>query len=82
MDVAIRPLRADELDQAAAMLARAFLEDPGSLIVEPDASRRESATRILFRPVIRHGVVVGDVTAAVADDGAVVGIATWLPLAA
>jgi GNAT superfamily N-acetyltransferase len=79
MDVAIRPLRADELDQAAAMLARAFLEDPGSLIVEPDAGRRESAIRILFRPVVRHGLAVGEVTAAVAGNGAVLGIATWLP---
>jgi GNAT superfamily N-acetyltransferase len=79
MDVAIRPLRADELDQAAAMLARAFLDDPGSLIVEPDASRREAAILTLFRPVVRHGLAVGEVTAAVASDGAVMGIATWLP---
>jgi GNAT superfamily N-acetyltransferase len=79
VDVAIRPLRADELDQAAAMLARAFLEDPGALIVEPDAGRREAAILTLFRPVVRHGLAVGDVTAAVAGDGAVMGIATWLP---
>jgi GNAT superfamily N-acetyltransferase len=75
----IRPLRVDEIDQAASMLARAFFDDPGALIVEPDDDRRESAILALFPPVVRHALAVGDVTAAVDADGLVVGIATWLP---
>ena len=79
MTVEIRPLRVDEIDQAASMLARAFFDDPGTLIVEPDDDRREAAILALFPAVVRHALAVGDVTAAVDADGTVVGIATWLP---
>ncbi|HEY8633107.1 MAG TPA: GNAT family N-acetyltransferase [Candidatus Limnocylindrales bacterium] len=79
MTIEIRPLRVDEIDQAASMLARAFFDDPGTLIVEPDDDRREAAILALFPAVVRHALAVGDVTAAVDADGTVVGIATWLP---
>ena len=79
MTVQIRPLRVDEIDRAASMLARSFFDDPGAIIVEPDGDRREAAILALFPPVVRHALAVGDVTAAVDDDGTVVGIATWLP---
>jgi GNAT superfamily N-acetyltransferase len=77
--IEIRPLRVDEIDQAVSMLARAFFDDPGTLIVEPDDDRREAAILALFPAVVRHALAVGDVTAAVDADGTVVGIATWLP---
>jgi GNAT superfamily N-acetyltransferase len=77
-DVEIRPLRADEVDQAGGMLACAFRDDPGSLIIEPDPSKREPANRTLFPVIVRHAVAVGEVTAAIAD-GRILGIATWLP---
>lgn len=77
-DLEIRPLRADEVDQAAEMLARAFLEDPGSLIIEPDRSKREAANRTLFPVIVRHAVGAGEVTTAISG-GRVVGVATWLP---
>jgi GNAT superfamily N-acetyltransferase len=77
-DIEIRPLRAEEVDQAAGMLARAFRDDPGSIIIEPDPSKREAANRTLFSVIVRHAVAVGEVTAAIAD-GRILGIATWLP---
>lgn len=77
-DLEIRPLRADEVDQVSGMLARAFRDDPGSIIVEPDPSKREAANRALFPVIIRQAVAVGEVTAAIAG-GRILGIATWLP---
>jgi GNAT superfamily N-acetyltransferase len=77
-DLEFRPLRAEEVDGAAEMLARAFRDDPGSIIIEPDPSKREAANRTLFPVIVRHAVGVGEVTAAIAD-GRILGIATWLP---
>ncbi len=34
--LALRPLRADRLDAAAAMLARAFFDDPATPYLVPD----------------------------------------------
>ena len=75
----IRLLRLDEVGAAAEMLARAFHEDPGALIVEPDAARRGAATQALFAPVVRQAVPLGHVAAALEPSGRVVGVATFLP---
>jgi GNAT superfamily N-acetyltransferase len=75
----VRGLRADEVDAAVAMLARAFHDDPGALITEPDAGMRPAALRALFAPVVRWAVPFGHVAAAVDSEGAVVGIATFVP---
>jgi ribosomal protein S18 acetylase RimI-like enzyme len=77
-DIVIRPIEPEELDPAIAMLARAFHEDPGGLIVEPDAALRPAALRALFAPVVRQAIPFGHV--AVAErEGAIVGVATFLP---
>ena len=75
----IRPLRPDEVEAAVEVLARAFQDDPGTVIVEPDPTRRPQAIRALFAPVVRHGVGLGHVAAAARPDGTLVGVATFLP---
>src|SRR4051794_19283300 len=77
--IEIRRLRSDEVPAAVDVLARAFQEDPGAVIIEPDAARREAASRALFAPVIRHAVSLGHVAAAEDSAGRLVGIATFLP---
>lgn len=74
----IRPLEPAEVDDAVEMLSRAFHEDPGAVIVEPDPSRRPTATAALFAPVVRWAMPFGHVAAAVTD-GRVIGVATFVP---
>ena len=77
-DVVTRPIEPVELDPAIAMLARAFHDDPGGLIVEPDEELRPAALRALFAPVVRQAIPFGHV--AVAEHaGGIVGVATFLP---
>jgi ribosomal protein S18 acetylase RimI-like enzyme len=75
----IRPLRTSDLPAAVELLTRAFHEDPGALIIEPDAARRPAALRIMFAPVVRWAQAYGEVATAVAADGRIGGIATFVP---
>src|SRR5258705_4513262 len=77
--VAIRAIQAGDVDAATDTLARAFQDDPGALIVEPDASRRHEADRALFAPVVRFALPFGRVLVAASDDGRILGVATFLP---
>lgn len=77
--IEIRTLGADEVPAAVEMLARAFHDDPGALIIEPDPELRPAALRALFAPVVRQAVPLGHVAAAVDPDGRIVGVATFLP---
>ena len=45
-----QPILLDEsqVDMAARLLARAFMDDPGTAIVEPDPTRRFDVNRALF----------------------------------
>ena len=79
MDATIRALRLDEVEVAAALLGRAFLDDPGAMIVEPDPALRESAGRVLFAPVVRQAIPFGRVLAALSVEGELLGVATFLP---
>ena len=76
--IQIRRLEATEVGDAVEVLSRAFQEDPGAVIVEPDPSRRQGATTALFAPVVRWAMPFGHVSAAVAD-GQVIGVATFVP---
>jgi ribosomal protein S18 acetylase RimI-like enzyme len=78
VDIDVRPIEAADLDGAIAMLARAFHEDPGALIVEPDAVTRPAALKALFAPVVRQAIPFGQVAVAAQGD-AIVGVATFLP---
>jgi predicted N-acetyltransferase YhbS len=77
--VTIRPIRPADVEAAIEVVARAFHEDPGAVIIEPDPDRRHEAMRQLTGPVVRAAVPHDHVTVAVAPDGSVVGVATWLP---
>jgi GNAT superfamily N-acetyltransferase len=77
--VTIRQIRPEDIPGAIEVVARSFHEDPGALIVEPDAARRHEAMLHLTGPVVRAAVPHGHVTVAVAPDGSIVGVATWLP---
>jgi ribosomal protein S18 acetylase RimI-like enzyme len=78
-DVAIRAIQAGDVGAAADMLARAFQDDPGALIVEPDPTLRHEADRTLFAPVVRYAIPYGRVLVAATDDGRILGVATFLP---
>jgi GNAT superfamily N-acetyltransferase len=77
--VTIRRLGFDDVDAAVAVLSRAFLDDPGALIVEPDEALRGAAIRQLFAPVVRWAIPFGHVSGAFADDGSMLGVATFVP---
>jgi ribosomal protein S18 acetylase RimI-like enzyme len=78
-DVKIRGIEPADLDAVGSLLARAFMEDPGALIVEPDATLRAHAARMLFVPVVRQAMPLGRVLVAVSGDRGIVGVATFVP---
>jgi GNAT superfamily N-acetyltransferase len=78
MDTIIEPLRPDDLHAAVGTLSRAFQDDPGAVIVEPDPALRPAAMVALFAPVVRQALPFGHVAAARLD-GRIVGVATFLP---
>ena len=77
--IEIRAIRPGDVDAAAELLARAFHDDPGALIVEPDPTLRHEADRTLFAPVVRQAIPYGRVLVAASDDGRILGVATFLP---
>jgi ribosomal protein S18 acetylase RimI-like enzyme len=74
----IRPIGPDDIDPALDVLARAFNDDPGALIIEPDPALRPAALRALIAPVVRQAMPLGRVVVGSIGDR-VVGIATFLP---
>jgi len=70
----IERLKPGRLDEASAMLARAFHDDPAWVWVLPDEERRRRLLPWLFR--IGFDVTVADVWT---TTGPVIGAARWLP---
>jgi len=79
-DVAVRimPLEADRLDEAAALLTRAFADDPLFVYVQENSERRLRLMPHLFLPVLRACRRWGAVEGAVAAEGTLIGVACWL----
>jgi GNAT superfamily N-acetyltransferase len=77
--VVIRTLDLDDIGAASELLARAFQDDPGAVIVEPDDALRPAATRALFAPVLRWAIPLGHVAGAFGSDGELLGVATFVP---
>ena len=69
----VRPLRPDELQPAAAMLARAFADDPLTRLLSPDPARRDAKARWYFSAIARYGFAFGEVWTV----GNVDGVAIW-----
>jgi len=72
---AIVPLREDDLDAAAAALARAFQDDPLQTYVFPDPAERAARSPAHFAPLLRYGLQFGHV---LTTAGAPAGAAVWL----
>ncbi len=77
--VTIRRLDLDDVGPASELLSRAFQDDPGARIVEPDDAHRPFATRTLFAPVVRWAIPFGQVSGAFGTDGSMLGVATFVP---
>jgi len=77
--VTIRRLEPGDVDAASDLLSRAFFHDPGALIVEPDDELRLRTIRTLFAPVVRWAIPFGHVSGAFGSDGAMLGVATFVP---
>ncbi|MGI8551206.1 MAG: hypothetical protein ACR2PL_10555 [Dehalococcoidia bacterium] len=77
MERVIEPLSLEEsqIDQASRVLARAFYDDPMTLWVFPDESRRAEVLPGFFRIPVVHWRVFGQVQAT----AALAGFAIWQP---
>ena len=74
-DLHIRPLDASELDRAADILARAFLDDPFSAYVLPAEDDREDLLYWYYGTIVQYGLLHG----AVHTTADTAGVAVWLP---
>ena len=72
-------LAEDRVEEAGELLARAFLDDPFSGYVIPDRDERPDALPFLYEVGVRYGALFGEVQAVHASDGALIGVAVWLP---
>ena len=73
-----RALRADELDEAAAVLARSHQDDPAFAHVLPDPERRARALPWVFRQWCDDALGSGSVLAT-DEAGRLSGVAVWYP---
>jgi len=76
--VSLVELSCGQVDEAAAVLARSFQEDPNFAVIHRDPIRRARALPHAFRGAIRDALPYGGVIAAVYRSG-IVGVAVWLP---
>ncbi len=77
-DARVIELSAGRLDEAAAVLARAFQDNPNFVDLFPDAKARSRALPRLQRACLRDALGFGRVHAATLG-GEIVGVAAWLP---
>jgi GNAT superfamily N-acetyltransferase len=73
IDMTVRRLREDEIDQAASMLARAFVGDPFPALLADEPVARLAASRWAFSVFARYGLAFGEVWAI----GDLDGVAIW-----
>ena len=76
--ITVRPLTADHLDDAAAVLALAFSEEPGNRVLLPDPEARLRLLRTATRNQLRATLPLGTVHVATLDDR-LGGVAIWHP---
>ena len=75
----VRPLQSDEVPEAAALAARAFFDDPLFTFVYPDPERRLDGFAREHRAYIRQAYVPYGVNDVAEADGALAGLALWMP---
>lgn len=71
-DGPVVPLAPGGLDRAAAVLARAFHEDPVMVHSVPDPARRPAALKVCFRSVLRYALRHGAVDSTPGGEGVLV----------
>ena len=72
-------INSDSATQASAVLARAFIDDPAYIHMEPDTQRRAMFLEVLYLHLVRALHPLGE-TCAIGDDAmAVSGVACWWP---
>ncbi len=71
----VRPATSADVDTCTHVLARAFHDDPGSIVIEPDPSRRAAALPVFFRAFIVASLAEGGDL--VVPEGDVTGIGCW-----
>jgi GNAT superfamily N-acetyltransferase len=69
-------LQPSQVDEAAAMLGRAFMSDPPLIYGIPDPTERARMLPALFRANLRCALAIGEVWT---TPGSVRGVAMWLP---
>jgi GNAT superfamily N-acetyltransferase len=72
---AVRRATEADIDACAAVLTSAFDDDPGTVLVEPDDSRRRDVFRPFFRTFIAASIADGADIVVPADE--VNGVASW-----
>lgn len=71
----VRSATGDDVEACAAVLARAFQDDPGTIVIEPDAERRRAIFPAFFRTFVIASLASGGDL--VVPEGEVSGIASW-----
>jgi hypothetical protein len=79
LDVSVRPATAADVKPLAAVLGRAFEDDPPFVWMLPDARTRQARTGRFFGTVVRtEALALGAVEVACLD-GVIVGGTVWYP---
>jgi GNAT superfamily N-acetyltransferase len=71
----IRSATGDDVEACARVLARAFHDDPGTMLIEPDAERRRAIFPAFFRTFVVASLASGGDL--VVPEGEVLGLASW-----
>lgn len=75
----IRPLKEEELTNAAALAAAAFRDDAGFSYLVPDDAERRWRLPSMIEATLRSDAIRGGAVAGAFDDGALVGVSSVLP---
>jgi GNAT superfamily N-acetyltransferase len=75
MPAAVRPATAADVERCTDILARAFHDDPGTVIFEPDPDRRRAIMPAFFRMFLRAGLAEGGDIVVSGEE--VSGVACW-----
>ncbi|MFT3772338.1 MAG: GNAT family N-acetyltransferase [Minicystis sp.] len=73
------PIAEARVGEAAALLARAFLDDPGYVYALPDEARRPAQLRWVYERILRLSLPYGHVCGLVDERAELLAITVWMP---
>jgi GNAT superfamily N-acetyltransferase len=79
LEVSVRPVTAADVRPLAAVLGRAFEDDPPFVWMLPDARTRRARAGRFFGTVVRTEALAYGAVEVASHDGVIVGGAIWLP---